>query len=370
MDSGRRGFLQFSLSAIALGVSGLSLGKTQSTSNLLLSCRSDRAGRHFFTAIDIVGKIHFDIPLPARGHDAVIKPGGMQSVVFARRPGEFMFVIDLDSGQVIQKVSSSNDRHYYGHGDFDANGLLYVSENDYEAGRGVIGVYDSNDGYRRVGEFASHGVGPHELKFLADKRTVVIANGGIKTHPDYGRTKLNLKKMQPNLAYVDASSGQLLDAYQPPRQWHQLSIRHLDIIDDTVCAVMQYQGPVNQRPPLIALHSGEDHLRLLAAPDSVQKQMRNYCGSVCGGSSGKTFAVSSPRGNITTFWSKQSGDYLGSVEVTDGCGLAPGDVSGEFIISNGNGALYRCRNNKLEASPILSDGDIRWDNHLTASLFA
>ena len=34
-------------------------------------------------------------------------------------------------------------------------------------------------------------------------RMLAIANGGIETNPDFGRTKLNLDHMEPSLVLVD-----------------------------------------------------------------------------------------------------------------------------------------------------------------------
>ena len=80
------------------------------------------------------------------------------------------------------------DRHFFGHGVFSADGkLLYTTENDYDGARGVIGVRDATDGYQQIGEFPAHGMEPHDIQLLADGRTMVIANGGIRTHPDSAR---------------------------------------------------------------------------------------------------------------------------------------------------------------------------------------
>jgi hypothetical protein len=56
----------------------------------------------------------------------------------------------------------------------------------------VIGVRDASAGYRHIGELPSHGIGPHDLALLSDERTLVVANGGIRTHPDRRREELNL----------------------------------------------------------------------------------------------------------------------------------------------------------------------------------
>lgn len=210
----RRRFLALSAPAVLFGAvrapPALSVG-------VWASCRSDPRGGHFLTAFDDTDRVRFDIPLPARGHGIAFRPAGRECAVFARRPGTFLWVADIGEGRVLHRIESPQNRHYYGHGVFDPKGrLLYVTENDFETGIGVIGVYDAGDGYRRLGELPSHGVGPHELKLMGDGRTLVIANGGIRTHPDLGRSKLNLADMDPSLAYVDTADGRLLAAYRPP----------------------------------------------------------------------------------------------------------------------------------------------------------
>src|SRR5690606_30895384 len=110
---------------------------------------------------------------------------------FARRPGTFALVIDVVHGRILYRIASAESRHFYGHGAFSSDGrLLYATENDFAGERGVIGIYDAADGYRRAGEIPSYGIGPHELRLLADGTTLAVANGGILTRPDLPRVKL------------------------------------------------------------------------------------------------------------------------------------------------------------------------------------
>ncbi|MGB0057672.1 MAG: DUF1513 domain-containing protein, partial [Methyloceanibacter sp.] len=89
--------------------------------------------------------------------------------------------------------TSKPDRHFFGHGVFSADGrLLHTTENDYKNAQGIIGVRDATDGYKQIGEFSARGMEPHDVALLADGRTMVIANGGIRTHPDSGADELNL----------------------------------------------------------------------------------------------------------------------------------------------------------------------------------
>jgi hypothetical protein len=196
-----------------------------------------------------------------------------------------------------------------------------------------------------------------------------VANGGIRTHPDLGRSKLNLADMAPNLAYLEAENGRLLDAFHPPDLLHQLSIRHLDITPDgTVHVAMQWEGPATVHPPLVAIHRGESRLQLLSAPDTVQTAMRNYCGSACCDRSGRWFAASAPRGNIVTLWSTVTGRFLGRSMVIDGSGVAASTLPGLFTVSSGQGNLFQCRvtGDSITSSEFSNASMSRWDNHITS----
>ena len=77
----------------------------------------------------------------------VLAPDGRTAVVFARRPGRFALVLDLERGRAIERFSTPPGRHFCGHGFYAPGGrLVYATENDYEAERGVLGVYDTSAG--------------------------------------------------------------------------------------------------------------------------------------------------------------------------------------------------------------------------------
>lgn len=330
----------------------------------LLSCRSDDRKRHFATLFDSTGQILLDAPLPGRGHGITLSPDRRHAVVFARRPGDFLVVLDLQACAVVQTLRSPADRHFYGHGVFSHDGrLLFTTENDFDHGGGRIGIYDATAGFVRLGEFDSHGIGPHELRLLGDGRTLVVANGGIRTHPDMPRAKLNLDTMRSTLSYIDSADGRLLDELAGPDPWQRLSIRHIDVAaDDRVALVMQYEGAKDRRPPLVGLYTRGDDAQWLQAPEAVQARMRNYCGSVAFTADGSGFAVSSPRGGLVTRWTAQGG-FVGSFEQRDVCGIAAGTDGLWF--SDGTGGLG-LRDLLTEATNRRFSGS-RWDNHLTAA---
>ena len=188
------------------------------------------------------------VELPQRGHDITLKPDGREWVAFARRPGRFGVAIPLDARPPVW-FAAKPDRHFFGHGVFSADGrLLYTTENDYERAAGMIGVRDATDGYKQIGEFPAHGMEPHDIALLADGRTMVIANGGIHTHPDRGDDELNLPDMQPSLVYVDVATGDLLEEHRLAPALHQLSIRHLAIAAATSsCSAANIAGRKRMR---------------------------------------------------------------------------------------------------------------------------
>lgn len=336
---------------------------------LFVGCRADALGTHHVTGFDEVGHAHFSLPLPARGHAMAFHPRHPEMVVFARRPGRFAVVIDDDEDVALYRIEPVAGRHFYGHGVFSADGrTLFATENDYESGQGVVGIYDASERYKRIGEYRSHGIGPHELILMPDGKTLAIANGSIRTHPEHGRAKLNLDTMAPSLVFADMSDGSLLDQAGLPQT--QLSIRHLALLADGRLAIaMQYEASRKDRVPLVAIHDGAA-IKTLQAPEKIQRRMRHYGGSVATDQAGKLIAVSAPCGNLVTFWNGRDGRSLTSTELQDGCGVAPTDRPEEFMLTGGDGDIRLARPLTDEISQIEVNGlaGTRWDNHLRMHL--
>ncbi|MFC6491275.1 DUF1513 domain-containing protein, partial [Nitratireductor sp. GCM10026969] len=260
------------------------------------------------------------LPLEARGHSFAIDAPRRRAVTFARSPGRFAIAFDVDGGTEPVAIAAPPDRHFYGHGIFTPDGkLMLATENDFEGGRGVAGIYDATNGFRRIGEFPTDGVGPHEAVLLRDGSTLCVANGGILTHPDYGRTKLNLATMAPSLAYIDIASGEVTEKTELAKELHQLSLRHMavDAAGD-VWFGCQYQGEVAERPPLVGRHRRGRDIELFPAPREILHAMQNYVGSVAVDASGTTLATSSPRGGLIVFWDTATGRCLGRRTLADG----------------------------------------------------
>ncbi len=301
--------------------------------------------------------ILFQLPLPGRGHAAAAHPTRPEAVAFARRPGNFALVIDCLSGKVKAQLKAPQGRHFFGHGAFSMDGSrLYTTENDYETGAGRIGVWDTRPGpghgFVRVTEFASGGIGPHDIKRLPGSDVMVVANGGIDTRPDTGRVKLNIPTMRPNLSYLE--DRKIIDQQELPPAMHKNSIRHLAVGQDGQVAFgMQWQGD-GDGPALVGLHRRGQALRLI----TDTQDLRGYVGSIAISQGGDRIAVTSPRAGLVQVFDPVSGAKVASAALTDVCGIAPGKP--DFVVTCGTGALHG-----LSAA---SDGvkPLMWDNHLIA----
>jgi uncharacterized protein len=329
-------------------------------SECFAAARRDDRGNFSAALFTLDGDLR-SVELPQRGHDITLKPDGSEWVAFSRRPGRFGVAIPLDRRPPVWFVSKP-DRHFFGHGVFSTDGrLLYTTENDYERVAGVIGVRDATDGYKQIGEFSAHGLEPHDIALLPDGRTMVIANGGIETHPDRGDDELNIPDMQPSLVYVDLATGDLLEEQRLARCLHQLSIRHLAIAAGrTVVFGCQYRGPEEDAPALVGFHARGEAPVIVEAPIETQVALRNYVGSVASDSNGGIAAASAPKGGLVTYWDVAGKRFLGSTSLADGCGLAPTHRSAHFLLTSGEGWLATA---DADGDMARQSSAFQWDNH-------
>jgi hypothetical protein len=359
MEFDRRALLVSLASSAAMLALPASAASAFESECFAASRRDDRG--NFSAARFTLGGDMQTVELPGRGHDIALKPDGSEWVAFARRPGRFGVAIPVASRPPVW-FASKPGRHFFGHGVYAADGkLLYATENDYERAAGMIGVRDATNGYRQIGEFPAHGMEPHDIALLGDGRTMVIANGGIQTHPDRGADELNLAEMQPSLVYVDVTTGDLLEEHRLAPALHQLSIRHLAVAaDDSMVFGCQYRGPEEDAPALIGFHRRGETPVIAEAPGATQTGLRNYIGSVAADWSGGIVAASAPKGGLVTYWDVAGRHYLGACDLSDGCGLAPTHRSASFLLTSGEGWLVTA-----EASGAMSRqaSDFQWDNH-------
>lgn len=355
------------LGAKAVALPGGTEAPSAHTSATLLSAATTRDGRHY--AVGFAGQHEvLRVPLPTRGHQMAVSPDVAWLFATPRRPGTKAFVVDLATGRVAAICESAPGRHFFGHAAYDPTGQhVFTTENDYRHACGLVAVREAST-LRVVAEFDSGGIGPHELLWLRDGRTLAVANGGILTHPDQPRRKLNLDAMRPNLSLIDAASGRIRDQAQALDS--QASIRHLALAaDDEVVAAMQYEGPPSNDVPLIAAYRANGVFEPLAIPRARQRNMKQYIASVAVDPATGHAVATCPRANTVTFWSVPDRRYLGEQRCRDAGGAAFDANAREFVVTNGHGTVVRFNTDTLELRHAATTRfpDLKWDNHLTST---
>ncbi len=354
----RRDFLKAAGVSFMASLAPAALAETLAADAVFATAYQRRDGAYGAAILSEAGKILHTVELPDRGHDITFDPVSGRSVVFARQPGTFFTAFDHRERTPPVTVASVTGRHFFGHGVFSRDGaLLYTTENDFDNAAGMVGVYDAGNDFARIGEFPTYGVGPHELLLLGDGRTIAIANGGIETHPDFGRAKLNLSTMKPSFVLVDRQTGDLIEKHELPQDLHQLSIRHMDT-DETgsVWFGCQHEGAATERPALVGRAVRGSGLELIAMEPTVLAGFRNYIGSVAANCGAGTVAVTSPQGNCYAIIEAASRRVVAVERLVEVCGVAP-DRSG-FMVTTGAGRIVEPDGASRD------DSEHVWDNHM------
>ena len=330
-----------------------------------LSAAATLNRRYAAVGLDEEGEACFDLDLPGRGHGLAKRPNSAEAVCFARRAGTFVLVTDASAGETVTEIAAAPARHFSGHGVFAEGGaLLLATENDEDRHQGVIGIYDAKAGYKRIGEFPTLGIGPHDLELMPDGKTLIVANGGVdKRHDDTGGH--DLPDIRSDLAYLDWRSGRLLERVTLAPEFARLSIRHLALTEagDVVAALQDSADVPDLDWPLGFLHRPGRAPRWLATPPGGWARLRGYCGAAAVDSGAGLIAMSSPRGNCTGLWD-ENGAAVAALAIHDGCGLSATGTSGRLLVSSGSGELFEVSRDTAEPTPLGSNGVFRFDNHM------
>ncbi|WP_296403812.1 DUF1513 domain-containing protein [Psychrobacter sp.] len=348
--------------------------------------------------IDAKREIQWQTPLPERVHDILIQPkcithgkdkihnANIHVAVMGRRPSEWFWVLEAHSGKLLYSVKSEPNRHFYGHACYSLQGdLLYVTENNTSDLSGIIGIYEVVSGYKKIGEFATQGIGPHEIVMHPDGETLIVANGGIKTERA-SREELNIESMQPSLVYLNCQDGSVIQQVYP--EHNQMSVRHLAIHKDgTVIIGIQFQGERHLSVPMVLIHrlGDTDFTPLTMTNSNGHNWLRfhHYIASVSVNSDHSLVCATSPIGGCTAVFDLKTGKLIDIVEISDCAGVAAypnsmskpdlglGDCtveSASFLVSDGQGALTQITLNSFENVISVKVDKVQlpyaFDNHL------
>lgn len=349
------------LSAVTLG--GWSLFRHKDSGPLLLSARDDADGKHYAVGYRLDGKQVFATEVAQRCHDIINHPELPLAVFIARRPGTQSYLIDLRSGQLLQTIESQPDRHFYGHAVIHKDGeWLYATENDTrDPGRGVLGVYRFVDQrLEHAGEIPTHGIGPHQVSWMPDGETLIVANGGIRTEAE-SRVEMNLDAMEPSLVLMKRD-GTLLSKELLSQQMN--SVRHLAVASDgTIVAGQQFMGDSTTLADLLAIKRPGQPFQAFAVAEEQLRSMNHYTASVAIHDELRLVALTAPRANRFFIWDLDSAALKLDASMPDCAGV--GAVANGFVVTSGQGRcrFYDCRQASLQPKPLELPSAF-WDNHL------
>jgi hypothetical protein len=331
--------------------------------DLIAACRRPD-GRYSVVVLRLDGTIVRELPLQGRGHDIALDRRSGQAVVFARRPGSFALAFDVRGAREPVLFTTPANRHFYGHGVFSGDGrLLYATEHDHQTRQGLLGVYNATAGYERIGELPTYGIGPHEVILLPDGKTFAVANGGIETHIETGREKLNLDTMMPSLAFIDAESGKLLAQHNQSAALHKLSIRHVAAdAQGSVWFGCQWEGDTAESPELVGCAGIDKPLRIIEPKSPMGASLAGYIGAVAIDGDKRVVAASAPRAGRIIYVDTERASIVGETQLLDGCGLT-GRSQSEFALSSGMGVLQTERPDHTHLT-VASFPGRAFDNHL------
>jgi len=267
-------------------------------------------------------QVRWSVTLPGRAHGLLAEADGCL-VAMAMRPGLWMMRCDPE-GRVMQRIhlpDENADRRFDGHVVASACGRwLYATETDLQRSVGWVGVRDRAT-LRKVAEYRSHGVDPHQL-VLDDAGHILLVNGGLHRTPD-GR-KRDLDQMDSSLVRLHHDSGELLG------QWRlndrRLSLRHLAWNEPLegeprllgIALQAEHDDPTQRtQAPVLALWDGQ-HLSVpTQAGDAA-----GYAGDITPAAGGG-FVLSGQKVNRAVLWQPQRPAVLTRVaELAEPCALA------------------------------------------------
>ncbi|MNM41394.1 hypothetical protein D3C81_522100 [compost metagenome] len=225
----------------------------------------------------------------------------------------------------------------------------------------MLGVYRfEGERLSHRGEISTHGIGPHQVSWMPDGETLVVANGGIRTEAE-SRVEMNLDAMQPSLVLMQRD-GTLLSKEQLPQQMN--SVRHLAIASDgTIVAGQQFMGSGDDTAELLAIKRPGQAFQAFPVPEQQLQSMANYTASVAIHSELRLVALTAPRANRLFIWDLDTAQVRLDAPMPDCAGV--GAVADGFVVTSGQGRcrLYDCRKADLIGQPMQLPSGL-WDNHL------
>lgn len=305
--------------------------------------------------------------LPTRAHGVLVEPDG-SLLAFARRPGDWLLRWHPMTGRARWRWLE-DDTRLNGHGAPVGERLIVTTETNRETGLGCLGVRE-RETLELIDAWSTQGRDPHQVLVLPQALgslpagTLMVANGGVTTRPETGRSKMFGERLDASLVALSPSNGSLLGQWRLDDPY--LSIRHLawNPQSRTLGVALQAEHASEAErhvAPVLAVWDGE---RL--NPARNQPPLGGYGGDIIALPRGFTngFAMACTRGDTLAFFAADS-CFVRAATHAQSCALACAGSSWwnagrDSVFSEGQPSMMgtSSASRRLPVAP-----DLRMDNH-------
>ena len=334
-------------------------------SSLILGSAVGRDGGFHVASLDDDLRDATGAETPVRLHALTPRPDGREAVAVGRRPGDLAFVLDGAGRELRSSFRATDGRRFSGHGAYARDGASFFSaEIDASTGDGVVVVRDARGGYAPVAEFASGGVGPHEL-IETSAGLVAVANGAKEPKTDPGVAALGRTTARSNVALVHAGTGAVETVAELEDGMATLSLRHLVATSGGALLVAAQDTARGAHDlPLVARVEGA-RLRFLDLGYAEAARLGGSIGQLSLDASGRYLAASGPIGGAVAVFDLDTDDLVGLLPAPDCCAVAADGTTGGFVAATGLGEVLRIASHEGGAAIVgRRASPLRWDNHL------
>ncbi|MBE9568462.1 MAG: DUF1513 domain-containing protein [Proteobacteria bacterium] len=279
--------------------------------------------KHVLAVVNLQQKEKRLVELDFLAHGIIVDPNDNKRLIVFEKIGPGAAEIDLNKHIVSSGITTTKDKHFYGHGAFDKTGAtLFCTETYLDDHKGIIAIRDARS-FELLGEFPTYGENPHECQLIDDGSTLVVTNAGSDS----------IKDSQPSVTYIDVQSQQLLDQVRLTNQ--QLNTGHIGIADDgsLIVASAPREGLDKTQPGGVSIRSGKQSMLSMTEPVNIVDQMTGEALSVAIDNRHGIAAVTHPDGNMVTFWSIEKRTLLKSISLDGPRGVTLSLDGKAFIIS-------------------------------------
>jgi hypothetical protein len=241
------------------------------------------------------------------GHGVAVDPGDPARAAVFEKKGKGACLVDLRSGALVREIPTADNRQFYGHGAFSADGaLLYTTESVLDDGlRGVLIVRDAAT-LEELGEVATFGTAPHDCQLLPDGTTMMVANGGGKIRGG----------AMPSVVFLDVKSEALLERIELREE--RFNAGHVARTAAGDVAVVS--APRDGLPDLLRQKGGVTLVprgkppNALKRPSGVTDRMLGEALSVAIYEPQEKVVATHPYGNMVSMWRLSDGALLGTLD--------------------------------------------------------